>query len=158
MRVDNNIINKKRFQVPSNYFESIDSNTFKNFNLKPKGFLVPDSYFQSIDKQQIFNRIYISKIRFLKNNFIRYGSMAAIFIGFFFFINNPEKTNNNINSSDVINIALLKKLKLINKNSDKLKILGTGEIKDKINIEADLISKSAVEKLEKAGGSIQLKK
>jgi len=66
-----------------------------------------------------------------------------------------EKT---INSSDVINIALLKKLKLINKNSDKLKILGTGEIKDKINIEADLISKSAVEKLEKAGGSIQLKK
>ena len=103
MRVDNNIINKKRFQVPSNYFESIDSNTFKNFNLKPKGFLVPDSYFQSIDKQQIFNRIYINKIRFLKNNFIRYGSMAAIFIGFFFFINNPEKTNNNINSSDVIN-------------------------------------------------------
>tara|TARA_B100001063_G_scaffold206059_1_gene201335 strand:- start:274 stop:732 length:459 start_codon:yes stop_codon:yes gene_type:complete len=66
-----------------------------------------------------------------------------------------EKT---INSGDVINIALLKKLKLINKNSDKLKILGTGEIKDKINIEADLISKSAVEKLEKAGGSIQLKK
>ena len=69
------------------------------------------------------------------------------------FIN--EKT---INPSDTINMELLKKLKLINKNSDKLKILGTGEIKDKINIEADLISKSAVEKLEKAGGSIQLKK
>ena len=66
-----------------------------------------------------------------------------------------EKT---INSSDLINIALLKKLKLINKNSDKLKILGTGEIKVKINIEADLISKSAVEKLEKSGGTIQLKK
>ena len=32
------------------------------------------------------------------------------------------------------------------------------EIKDKINIEADLASKSAVEKLEKIGGSIQLKK
>ena len=66
-----------------------------------------------------------------------------------------EKT---INSSDVINMALLIKLKLINKNSQKLKILGTGEIKDKVNIEADLISKSAVEKLEKAGGTIQLKK
>ena len=112
MRVDNNIINKKRFQVPSDYFESIDSNTCKNFNLKTKGFLVPDSYFQSIDKQQIFNRIYISKIRFLKNNFIRYGSMAAIFIGFFFFINNPEKTNNNINSSDVINY--IKSIKRLN--------------------------------------------
>jgi large subunit ribosomal protein L15 len=66
-----------------------------------------------------------------------------------------EKT---INSSDVINIDLLKKLRLINKNSQKLKILGTGDIKDKISIEADLISKSAVVKLEKAGGTIQLKK
>ena len=68
------------------------------------------------------------------------------------FIN--EKT---INPSDTINMELLKKLKLINKNSVKLKILGFGEIKDKINIEADLASKSAVEKLEKAGGSIHLK-
>ena len=60
--------------------------------------------------------------------------------------------------SDLINSDLLKKLKLINKNSTKLKILGTGEIKDKINIEANLASKSAVDKLEKIGGSIQLKK
>jgi len=60
------------------------------------------------------------------------------------FIN--EKT---INPSDTINMELLKKLKLINKNSQKLKILGTGEIKDKVNIEADLASKSAIEKLEK---------
>jgi len=66
-----------------------------------------------------------------------------------------EKT---IKSSEVINIALLKKLRLINKNSEKLKILGSGDIKDKVNIEADLISKSAVVKLEKAGGTIQLKK
>ena len=60
--------------------------------------------------------------------------------------------------SELLNAELLKKLKLINKNSTKLKILGTGEIKDKINIEANLASKSAVEKLEKIGGSIQLKK
>ena len=64
----------------------------------------------------------------------------------------------NINISDVLNSDLLKKLKLINKNSKKLKILGTGEIKEKINIEADLASKSALKKLEKIGGSIQLKK
>ena len=63
-----------------------------------------------------------------------------------------------INSSDTINFKLLKKLKIINKNSQKLKILGTGEIKVKINIEADLISKSAKEKLEKIGGSILIKK
>ena len=64
----------------------------------------------------------------------------------------------NIKISDVLNSELLKKLRLINKNSVKLKILGSGEIKTKINIEADLASKSAVEKLEKIGGSIQLKK
>ena len=64
----------------------------------------------------------------------------------------------NIKTSDTLNSDLLKKLSLINKNSVKLKILGSGEIKDKINIEADLASKSAVEKLEKIGGSIQLKK
>ena len=63
-----------------------------------------------------------------------------------------------INSSDKIDFKLLKKLKIINKNSQKLKILGTGEIKVKINIEADLISKLAKEKLEKIGGSILIKK
>jgi large subunit ribosomal protein L15 len=63
-----------------------------------------------------------------------------------------------INSKDTINFDLLKKLKIINKNSEKLKILGTGEIKEKINIEVDLISKSAKTKLEKAGGTILIKK
>ena len=63
-----------------------------------------------------------------------------------------------INTNDILNSSSLKKLKLINKDSKKLKILGSGEIKDKINIEADLASKSALEKLEKIGGSIQLKK
>ena len=63
-----------------------------------------------------------------------------------------------IKPNEVLNADLLKKLKIINKNSNKLKILGTGEIKDKVNIEANLASKSAVEKLEKIGGSIQLKK
>ena len=63
-----------------------------------------------------------------------------------------------INPNDKINSELLKKLKIINKNSQKLKILGNGEIKVKIDIEADLISKSAMKKLEKVGGLIQIKK
>ena len=62
-----------------------------------------------------------------------------------------------IKPSDTINSNLLKKLKIINKNSNKLKILGSGELKNKINIEADLISKSALEKLEKVGGTIKVK-
>ena len=63
-----------------------------------------------------------------------------------------------IKSGDTINAKLLKKLKIINKNSKMLKILGNGEIKVKINIETDLISKSAKDKLEKIGGSILIKK
>ena len=57
--------------------------------------------------------------------------------------------NKKIKTTDLLNSDLLKKLKLINKNSNKLKILGSGEIKVKINIEADLASKSAVDKLKK---------
>jgi len=63
-----------------------------------------------------------------------------------------------LNLTDTINIETLKKLKIINKNSKKLKILGNGEIKNKINIQTDLISKSAIEKLKKIGGSVQINK
>jgi large subunit ribosomal protein L15 len=60
--------------------------------------------------------------------------------------------------TESINSKLLIKLKIINKNSKKIKILGTGEIREKINIEADLISKSAKDKLDKNGSTVQLKK
>ena len=63
-----------------------------------------------------------------------------------------------IKSSEKIDIKYLQNSKIIKKKYEKIKILGQGEIKDKINIEADLASKSAIEKLEKIGGSIQLKK
>ena len=39
-----------------------------------------------------------------------------------------------------------------------LSFLGSGELKVKVNIEANLASKSAINKVEKIGGSIQLKK
>ena len=61
-----------------------------------------------------------------------------------------------INKSEKISLDLLKKLKIINKNSIKLKILGFGEVKEKINIEADLFSKSAKIKLEKIGGTLSI--
>ena len=63
-----------------------------------------------------------------------------------------------INVSDKINLNFLKKLKIINKKSIQLKILGTGEVKQKINIEADFFSKSAKDKLEKIGGNVQILK
>ena len=66
--------------------------------------------------------------------------------------------NKKINASDTINLNLLRKLKIINKNTLKVKILGTGEIKQKINIQTDLISKSAKDKLDKIGANIQISK
>ena len=65
---------------------------------------------------------------------------------------------NSINNKDKVNLELLKKLEIINKKTSKLKILGTGEIKEKIIIEANFFSKSAKEKLEKVGGTAELLK
>jgi len=56
----------------------------------------------------------------------------------------------------IINIEELKNLGLISSIKKPVKILGKGELKAKINIEANAISKSAKEKIESAGGSIKL--
>ena len=66
--------------------------------------------------------------------------------------------NKKINNENQIDIETLKKAKIINKSYNKIKILGSGEIKFKINLNVDFISKSAKDKLEKAGGIISLKK
>ena len=63
-----------------------------------------------------------------------------------------------INQDSKINIDILKKEKIINNSFNKIKILGSGEIKSKVTLEVDFVSKSAKEKLEKVGGTINLKK
>ena len=63
-----------------------------------------------------------------------------------------------INSGSKIDIDLLKKVNAVSKIYSKIKVLGSGELKDKIDVNADYISKSAKEKLDKIGGSITLKK
>ena len=65
--------------------------------------------------------------------------------------------NKKINQDTQIDIEMLKKAKIINKSSNKIKILGKGEIKAKININVDFVSKSAKEKLEKIGAIVSLK-
>ena len=62
-----------------------------------------------------------------------------------------------INKDSQISLETIIKAKIINKSYNKIKILGTGEIKSKININADFASKSAKEKLEKSGGTLNLK-
>ena len=66
--------------------------------------------------------------------------------------------NQKIKVQDEINIKILTEKKLINKKYNKLKILGNGEIKDKLKIKTDFISESAKSKIEKAGGVITLLK
>ena len=65
---------------------------------------------------------------------------------------------NKINADTKIDIKILKKVNVLNKNYNKIKILGSGEIKNKIDINADYISKSAYEKLKKIGSSVTLQK
>jgi len=65
---------------------------------------------------------------------------------------------NKIDSKKIINLETLKKSQIINKNSSKLKILGSGEISDKITLEANSFSKSAKIKLEKIGSIVQISK
>ena len=55
-----------------------------------------------------------------------------------------------------INLTNLQKSKLINKRHKKLKLLGTGDLKQKFDIEVNSISKSAKEKIEKLGGKVTL--
>ena len=61
-----------------------------------------------------------------------------------------------MSTTEKINLKSLQNLKLVNKKYEKLKILGNGEIKSKINIEANKISKPAKNKIESVGGTISI--
>ena len=56
-----------------------------------------------------------------------------------------------------INIIYYLKLKNFY-NSQKVKILGSGDLKDKIILEVDFISKSVKAKLDKTGSTLKIKK
>ena len=61
-----------------------------------------------------------------------------------------------LDNKNIINLSALKKNKILKGKINKIKLLGNGDIKDKINIEVDFISKSAKKKNEKNGSSINL--
>ena len=56
-----------------------------------------------------------------------------------------------INPSDKIDLELLKKLNIVKKKYKKIKVLGKGDVKEKLNIEVNYLSNSAKAKLEKSG-------
>ncbi len=63
-----------------------------------------------------------------------------------------------IKPQEEISIKNLSEKKIIGKKYEKLKILGKGDLKEKLVIKTDFISKSARTKVEKAGGSINISK
>ena len=67
-----------------------------------------------------------------------------------------EKNKDKLNTS--LDLKSLKDKKFINKKYSQLKILGTGELKIKIDITAHHASKQAKEKIEKAGGKLNILK
>ena len=64
---------------------------------------------------------------------------------------------NRIDISNQINLESLKKEKIISKSFSKFKILGNGNLKSKIDLEADFSSLAAKEKIEKLGGILKIK-
>ena len=74
---------------------------------------------------------------------------------------NLDKLENLVNSKRInvenkINLEILKKDKIINKAYLSFKVLGRGELNSKLDLEVNFLSKTAKEKIEKAGGSIKI--
>ncbi len=63
-----------------------------------------------------------------------------------------------INLSNPINLKILKEKNIINKKFSKLKVLGSGELKSKLDISANFFSKQAKDKIEKIGGKLNILK
>ncbi len=62
-----------------------------------------------------------------------------------------------ITNNTIINISELKKNNLLKKNDTKIKVLGNGDLKNKLKLEVDFISKAAKKKIEDVGGSVVVK-
>ncbi|MEC7143437.1 MAG: 50S ribosomal protein L15 [Pseudomonadota bacterium] len=61
-----------------------------------------------------------------------------------------------INLEGNLDLKSLQNKKIISKKYEKLKILGNGEIKNKLNLSVNFVSKQAKEKIEKVGGKLTL--
>ena len=64
--------------------------------------------------------------------------------------------NKKLSSNKKIDLKTFQQLKIINNKINRIKILGTGEIKNKIDFDNVLATKSAIKKIESAGCKITL--
>jgi large subunit ribosomal protein L15 len=63
---------------------------------------------------------------------------------------------NRFENDTVVDIDLLLETGIVRKALDGLKILGNGELEKKLTVKAEKFSKSAAEKIEKAGGKAEV--
>ena len=66
------------------------------------------------------------------------------------------KDLNRFEDGTEVDINVLLAAGLVGKQLDGLKILGNGELEKKLTVKAEKFSKSAVEKIEKAGGKAEV--
>jgi large subunit ribosomal protein L15 len=69
---------------------------------------------------------------------------------------NVSSLNENFQDGDLVNEESLRSLGLVNGKFDAVKILGFGDITKKLTVKVILVSESAREKIEKAGGNIEI--
>ncbi len=66
--------------------------------------------------------------------------------------------NKKLDFTTQIDLKILIEKKIINKKKLRLKILGDGNLKNKLNISTNFVSKQAKEKIEKIGGTLNILK
>jgi len=104
MKFNKNIVlDKKRFKVPKGYFNTLINNSIEKNQLKSNRFKVPVKYFETIDKQQIYNKIYIDKVKYIRVSFYTLTAIAAMFIGIIFLPNYLDNNSNDFSSDEIIN-------------------------------------------------------
>ncbi len=69
-------------------------------------------------------------------------------------VNDLQKLSEKVKETK-IDAGILKKNGLVRKDSDPIKILGKGELKTKLQVEANAFTNSAKEKIEAVGGTIK---
>ena len=58
--------------------------------------------------------------------------------------------------SEEISLSVLIENKMVHPSSEVLRILGNGELTKKVNVKANYVTESAKEKIEKAGGKVEI--
>ena len=69
---------------------------------------------------------------------------------------NVSDLNTYFNDGDVVTPEVLKERKIIKKQLNGVKVLGNGELKKKLTVKANIFSKSAITKIEGAGGKAEV--